>query len=184
MDEKKNPWTRLTERKIYENPWIRLDEHEVINPSGGNGIYGKVSFKNKAIGILPIDQEGNTWLVGQYRYTLDLYSWEIPMGGVPLNEPTEEGALRELKEETGLVAKHLEHLCTIHTSNSVTDEVGDVFVASNLEEGNPEFDETEDIKIKKLPFAEALNWVMEGKITDSLSVAAILKYARIIEQNG
>jgi len=184
MDEQKNPWTRLSEKKIYENPWIRLDEHQVINPSGGTGIYGKVSFKNKAIGILPIDDAGNTWLVGQYRYTLDLYSWEIPMGGVPLADSTEEGALRELKEETGLIAKKLEHLCTIHTSNSVTDEVGDVFVATGLVEEQPEFDETEELMIKKVAFKEALAWVMEGKITDSLSVAAILKYARMMEQNG
>lgn len=184
MAKHENPWKTLSEKKVYENPWIALNEYQVVNPSGGEGIYGKVSFKGKAIGIIPIDKEGNTWLVGQYRYTLDEYSWEIPMGGVPFDESSEEGALRELKEETGLVAKKLEMLLKIHTSNSVTDEVGYLFVATDLTEGQPEFDETEDITIKKMPFAEALEWVMEGKITDSLSIAGILKYARILDQNG
>ena len=184
MAENKNPWTKLSERMIYENPWIRLDEHKVINPSGGEGIYGKVSFKNKAIGILPIDNEGNTWLVGQYRYTLDQYSWEIPMGGVPMNESIHEGALRELKEETGLVAKSLTELCKIHTSNSVTDEEGTVFLATELLQDEPEFDDTEDITIKKVSFREALAMTMDSEITDSLSVAGILKYARLLEGNG
>lgn len=183
MPQDKNPWKKLSEQKIYENPWIRLDEHQVINPSGGQGIYGKVSFKNKAIGILPIDEHGNTWLVGQYRYTLDIYSWEIPMGGVPMDESTEEGALRELQEETGLVANKLDYLCTIHTSNSVTDEVGTVFLATELQEGEPAFDDTEEISIKKISFQEALEMTMNGEITDSLSVAAILKYSRLLEQH-
>lgn len=184
MPKDKNPWKKISEQKIYENPWIRLDEHQVINPSGGQGIYGKVSFKNKAIGILPIDEQGNTWLVGQYRYTLDIYSWEIPMGGVPMDESTEEGALRELQEETGLVANKLDYLCTIHTSNSVTDEEGTVFLATDLKEGEPAFDETEEIAIKKLSFQEALEMTMSGEITDSLSVAGILKYARLLDQHG
>ncbi len=179
MSAEKNPWKTLNGKLVYENPWIRLDEYQVINPSGGEGIYGKVSFKGRAVGILPIDDEGNTWLVGQYRYTLDEYSWEIPMGGVPFDEALEKGALRELREETGLVAKGLELLCKVHTSNSVTDEVGFVYLAKELVQVEAEFDETEDITIKKLPFREALEWVMDNKVTDSLSVAGILKYARL-----
>ena len=184
MAEQQNPWTTLSGEKIYENPWIRLDEFQVINPSGGKGIYGKVSFKNRAIGIIPIDEEGNTWLVGQYRYTLNEYSWEIPMGGVPFDEEIEKGALRELKEETGLIAKNLVSMGRIHTSNSVTDEEGTIFLATELTEGEMELEETEDISVKKMKFEEALAWVMEGKITDSLSVAGLLKYARLKEQNG
>lgn len=180
MNEEKNPWKTLSGKLVYENPWIRLDEFHVINPSGNPGIYGKVSFKGRAVGIIPIDSEGNTWLVGQYRYTLNEYSWEIPMGAVPFSETYEEGALRELKEETGLIANKLEFLYKIHTSNSVTDEVGMVYVATELTEGETEFDDTEDIVVKKIHFKEALEWVMDGKITDSLSVAGILKYARII----
>lgn len=180
MSEHINPWKTLSGKLIYENPWIRLDEYQVVNPSGGEGIYGKVLFKNKAIAILPIDDDMNTWLVGQYRYTLDAYSWEIPMGGVPMNEDVEQGALRELKEETGLTAEKLDFISKIHTSNSVTDEVGTIYLATKLTEGEAEFDETEDIVIKKMPFQQALDWVLEGKITDSLSVAGILKYARVI----
>lgn len=180
MSEHINPWKTLSGKLVYENPWVRLDEYQVVNPSGGEGIYGKVSFKNKAIGILPVDEELNTWLVGQYRYTLNEYSWEIPMGGVPMNEDTEQGALRELKEETGLTAEKLDFISKIHTSNSVTDEVGTIYLATKLTEGEAEFDETEDIVIKKMPFQQALDWVLEGRITDSLSVAGILKYARVL----
>ncbi|OEK03624.1 DNA mismatch repair protein MutT [Roseivirga sp. 4D4] len=180
MSENNNPWKTLRGELVYENQWIRLDEYQVINPSGGKGIYGKVSFYNKAIAIIPIDDEMNTWLVGQYRYTLNEYSWEIPMGGVPMNEDSKEGALRELEEETGLTAGSIEFLCKIHTSNSITDEVGAVYVARGLTEGETNFDETEDITVKKLPFKEAIDWVMDGKITDSLSVGGILRYAREI----
>lgn len=180
MSEEKNPWETLSGEKIYENPWIRLDEYQVIKPTGGRGIYGKVSFKNLAVGIIPVDEEMNTWLVGQFRYTLNEYSWEIPMGAVPSVEGYEQGALRELREETGLKAKKLDYLCKIHTSNSVTDEVGVVYVATGLIQGETDFDDTEEIKVKKLPFKEVLEWVMDGRITDSLSVGGILKYARII----
>lgn len=174
-----NPWKTLSGKLVYENEWIRLDEYQVINPSGGEGIYGKVSFKGRAVGIIPIDNEMNTWLVGQYRYTLDEYSWEIPMGAVPLEETYEQGALRELKEETGLVANELEFLCKIHTSNSVTDEEGMVYLAKGLVQAETAFDDTEDITVKKIPFVEALEWVLDGRITDSLSVSGILKYARL-----
>jgi 8-oxo-dGTP pyrophosphatase MutT (NUDIX family) len=177
MREEENPWTTLSEKLVYQNQWIRVDEHQVINPSGGEGIYGKVSFKGWAVGIIPIDENGNTWLVGQYRYTLNEYSWEIPMGAVPKEETYEKGAFRELKEETGLIADQLEFLCKIHTSNSVTDETGMIYVATGLKEGDTEFDDTEDIKVKKLPFEDALEMVMSGEITDSLSVAGILKLA-------
>lgn len=184
MAEHKNPWKTLSGEKIYENPWIKLTEYQVINPSGGNGIYGLVSFKNKAVAVLPIDEEGYTWLVGQFRYTLNEYSWEIPMGAVPYDESTEAGALRELKEETGLEAKELELFGRIHTSNSVTDEVGFVYLATGLTQGETDFDETEDIAIKRVHFSEALDMVMDGEITDSISQMAILKYARILDQNG
>lgn len=180
MSETNNPWKTLGGELVYENQWIRLDEYQVINPSGGRGIYGKVSFKGRAVGIIPVDQDLNTWLVGQYRYTLNEYSWEIPMGAVPMEESYESGALRELKEETGLIAGRIDFLCKIHTSNSVTDEVGKVYLAKELTQGETEFDDTEDITVKKLPFREALDWVMDGRITDSLSVGGILKYARVL----
>ena len=152
----------------------------MITPAGKDGIYGKTHFKNKAIAILPLDQQGNTWLVGQYRYALDDYSWEVPMGGGLLELDTLASAKRELKEETGLTASQWTELQLIHTSNSVTDEVGYIFLAEGLTEGQPEFEDTEDISIKKLPFVEALEWVMMGKITDSLSVIAIFRVARVL----
>lgn len=170
-----NPWEKVSEKEQYDNAWINVSEHQVINPSGNPGIYGKVHFKNKAIGIIPIDDEGNTWLVGQYRYTLDEYSWEIPMGGGPLTDDILESAKRELKEETGLVATEWENIMRIHTSNSVTDEEGFIFLAKGLSQGETAFEETEVLEIRKLPFVEAVRMVMNGEITDSLSIAGLLK---------
>lgn len=179
MEKNNNPWKTLSSKKIYDNPWITVHEHQVINPGGGNGIYGKVSFKSKAIGIIPIDEEGNTWLVGQYRYTLNEYSWEIPMGGGPNEVDVLISAKRELKEETGLSASKWENIMRIHTSNSVTDEEGFVFLATELTQGETEFEESEDLEILKLPLEEAVQMVMDQKITDSLSIAGLLKVARI-----
>ena len=139
-------------------------------------------FKNKAIGIVPIDEDGNTWLVGQYRYTLDEYSWEIPMGGGPENEDILEAAKRELKEETGLIASEWQNILKIHTSNSVTDEEGFIFLAKGLEQGETEFEETEKLEIKKLPFIEAVQMVMNGEITDSLSIAGLLKVHLLLKE--
>lgn len=172
-----NPWETNSVETKYENDWIRVEEHKVINPSGNDGIYGKVCFKNKAVGIIPVDQYGYTWLVGQYRYTLEQYSWEIPMGGCPANEELEAAARRELKEETGLSTGKLSQIMTIHTSNSITDEEGVVFLAEDLTEGEPEFDDTEQLIIKHLPFLEVVNMVVNGQITDAISCAAILKVA-------
>ncbi len=175
-----NPWKTNAIKVVYENPWIKLEAHDIVNPAGNEGIYGKVHFKNKAIGIIPVDSDGFTWLVGQFRYTLGEYSWEIPMGGGPLAEESLESAKRELKEETGIIANRWTQLLKIHTSNSVTDEFGFVYLAEELSFGATDFEETEVLQIKKLPFTEALDWVMEGKITDSLSIAGILKAARIL----
>lgn len=177
-----NPWQTLRKKPIYQNPWIIVEEHDVINPAGKEGIYGKVSFKNKALGIIPIDNEGYTWLVGQYRYTLNTYSWEIPMGGGSLDEDILESAKRELKEETGITAVHWQQIMRIHTSNSVTNEEGVVFIAQELSFGETEFEETEQIVTKKLPFTEALDMVMEGKITDCISVAGLLMAEKILNK--
>ena len=180
MKSNENPWTTLSSTEKYDNPWINVTEYQVVNPGGGQGIYGKVSFKNKAIGIVPLDEDNNTWLVGQYRYTLNEYSWEIPEGGAPLQEDILVAAQRELKEETGIVAAHWEKIMRFHTSNSVTDEEAFIFLATDLSFGEPELEETEsDLVVKKLPFTEALNMVMDSQITDSMSVAGLLKVARM-----
>ena len=175
-----NPWKTISITPVYDNPWIRLEQHDIINPVGKSGIYGKVHFKNRAMAIILIDQEGNTWLIGQYRYPLDVYSWEIPMGGGPIGKDLLESAKRELKEETGLSAGKWTEIMQIHTSNSVTDELAIVYLAEDLTQGETEFEETEVLQIKKLPFGQALELVMSGEITDSISVAAILKAARIL----
>jgi len=174
-----NPWMTKKNKSIYENPWIKVEEHDVINPSGNDGIYGKVCFKNKAIGIIPMDEEGNTWLVGQYRYALNEYSWEIPMGGSPNEQDILLGAQRELKEETGYTAKKWTQIMRIHTSNSVTDEEGFVFLAEELTPGDTEFEETEKITVLKLPLIEAIQKVMDGEITDGISIAGLLKVAKL-----
>lgn len=176
-----NPWTTKKINPIYENPWIKVEHHDVLNPAGKESIYGKVHFKNRAMAIIPIDESGNTWLIGQYRYPLDEYSWEIPMGGGPMAEDKLESAKRELKEETGLIAEKWTEIMKIHTSNSVTDEVGFVYLAEGLTQGETEFEETELLKIKKLPFTKVVEMVMDGEITDGISVAAILKAARILK---
>jgi 8-oxo-dGTP pyrophosphatase MutT (NUDIX family) len=175
----KNPWQILSSLQIYENPWIKVQEDQVLNPSGNPGIYGTVHFKNKAIGIIPIDEEGYTWLVGQYRYPLNEYSWEIPMGGGKIGIDILESAQRELKEETGLTAEKWTKIARIHTSNSVTDEEGFVFLAEKLTLGETEFEDTEDLQIKKIKLSEAIEMVMRDEITDSLSVGGLLKVARM-----
>jgi 8-oxo-dGTP pyrophosphatase MutT (NUDIX family) len=175
-----NNWQTLHTETVYENAWIEVTHRDVINPSGGNGIYGVVHFKNWAIGIVPLDADYNTWLVGQFRYTLNSYSWEIPEGGGKiLDNMTEADALaaaqRELLEETGITAKRWTQLLELHTSNSVTDEYGVAFVAQDLSFGDAMPEETEDLKVLKLPLSEAVNMVLNGEITDAFAMVALLK---------
>lgn len=178
--DQKNPWTTLSVREIYDNRWIKVDEHQVINPGGGKGIYGTIHFKNKAIGIIPVDEQGNTWLVGQWRYPLGVWSWEIPEGGGSIDVEPLESAKRELREETGLTAATWKLVVRTHLSNSVSDEEGFIFLAEGLTQGNNELEDTEaDMKTWKLPLREALQMVIEGKITDSLSVMGFLAVARL-----
>ncbi|MGI9544781.1 MAG: NUDIX domain-containing protein [Cyclobacteriaceae bacterium] len=179
MENQHNPWTTLNTKPIYDNAWITVTEDQVIQPKGNRGIYGKVHFKNRAVGILPIDHDQNIWLVGQYRYTLNAYSWEIPEGGAPNHESLLSCAQRELREETGLMANSWKMISQLHTSNSVTDEIGYIYLAEDLLEGEPDFEDTELLEIRKLPFAQAIDMVMKQEITDSLSMVGILKLARI-----
>ena len=181
MPNPKNPWVTISSKEIYDNQWIALSEDEVINPGCGKSLYSHVSFKNNAIGIIPLDDQNNTWLVGQHRYPLDEYSWEIPMGGGPIVNSDLESAKRELAEETGITASDWSLLLKIHTSNSVTNEVGYVFVARDLKFGESSLEESEsDLVVKKLPISKAIAMAMEGEITDSLSLAGLLKIAKVL----
>jgi 8-oxo-dGTP pyrophosphatase MutT (NUDIX family) len=172
-------WKKLSSRTIFENDWMRVLEDHVINPGGGENQYGYVHFKNRAIAILPLDAAGDTWLVGQDRYTLGEYSWELPMGGAPFDEAPLDAAKRELREETGLSASRWSEVMRLHTSNSITDELGIVYLAEGLTEGETAFEETEDLRIRKLPLADAVQLVYNGEITDAISVAAILRISAL-----
>lgn len=177
-----NPWQVTGSKEIYDNAWIKLTHYEVINPSGNKGIYGKVHYKNTAIGILVLDDQMNTWLVGQYRFALDQYSWEIPEGGCPEGEDPLESAKRELLEETGLKATHWQPLLKMHLSNSVSDELAIVYLATGLSQHASQPEETEQLSIRKLPFPGAYEMVRSGEITDSISVAAITKLQLLLAE--
>ncbi|MCF3107531.1 NUDIX hydrolase [Niabella sp. CC-SYL272] len=178
-----NPWKVLGKQEVYDNPWIRVTEFDVINPGGGKGIYGKVHFKNIAIGVLVLDEAQYTWLIGQYRFAIDAYTWEIPEGGCPEGSDPLESARRELLEEAGLEARHWKELLRMHLSNSVSDELAIVYLATGLVQKTPEPEETEQLTIRKLPLNEALEMVETGLITDAISVAAFQK-AALLQQKG
>ena len=167
-------WKKLASRVVYDNDWMQVREDHVINPGGGENQYGHVHFKNRAVAIIALDEADNTWLVGQQRYTLGEYSWELPMGGAPLDEAPLAAAKRELQEETGLSALNWEEVLRLHPSNSITDEVGLVYVATRLMMGMPNTEETEDLEVRKLPLDAAVQMVLDGEITDAISVAALL----------
>lgn len=175
--DKGTGWRRLSRETVYENPWICVSHDEVITPGNTEGIYGVVHFKSHAVGVIPVDAEGNTWLVRQSRYTLGIQTWEIPSGGARLGSDILVTAQRELEEETGLVAREWEHLIDLHLSNSVTDEQATVFVARALHSGEQRLEPSEDIELRKLPLSAAIDMALNGEITDAVSVAGLLRLA-------
>jgi 8-oxo-dGTP pyrophosphatase MutT (NUDIX family) len=175
--EHESPWRRLSRRTVYENPWIRVHHDEVLRPDGAPGIYGVVAFRNLAVGVVALDDDGRLLLVGQFRYTLDEFSWEIPEGGVPFDESPLDGARRELAEETGFIAAEWRELVRVALSNSVTDEVGVVFVARGLTAGVAAPDETEELRTRWVTVDEAIAMIDAGGITDAMSQIGILRYA-------
>lgn len=182
IDEAKNPWKTLKSEVKYENPWIKITEHKTIDVSGGDGIYGVVHYKNIAIGIIPLDKDYNTWIVGQYRYPLKQYSWEICEGGGLHKKDVLESAKRELLEELGIRAKNWNKIMEMHLSNSVSDEQGVIYIAKDLSHFEPEPEDCEVLQIKKLPFNDVYEMVMNGEITDTLTVAGILKTKLLIDK--
>jgi ADP-ribose pyrophosphatase len=181
MDEQPSvangPWIRRTRRVAYENPWLTVWHDEVIRPDGEPGIYGVVHFANLAVGVLVLDGADRVLLVGQHRYALDAWSWEIPEGGVPTGETAFQGARRELLEETGFEAADWRELARVHLSNSVSDEVAVLFVATGLTLGTATPEGTEDLELRWVPFAEALEMTLDGAITDAMTVIAVERLA-------
>jgi 8-oxo-dGTP pyrophosphatase MutT (NUDIX family) len=175
FDETKSPWRTLASRAVYDNAWISVREDAVVRPDGEQGIYGVVHFKNIAIGILAIEGEF-IYLVGQYRYPLDRYSWEIPEGGCGEDEDPLTAARRELEEETGLRAANWEKMGEAHLSNSVSDELAIWFLATGLTQGKHSPEGTEQLKVRRVSFQEASQMAFRGEITDALSLLAIMQY--------
>ena len=179
-----NPWQITAEKPVYDNPWINLTEYQVINPSGNPGIYGKVHYKNYAIGIIPLDEELNTYLVGQYRFALNQYSWELPEGGGPLHIEPLESAKRELLEETGLKASNWTELQRMHLSNSVTDELNIIYLARGLEQFEAEPEDTEQLIVRKVHLDEVYRMICANEITDAITVAAVLRIKLLLSENS
>ena len=180
MEPTRNPWTRRSSRVVYDNPWIRVRDDRVIRPDGQPGVYGVVEMKTWAVGIVPLTDEGDTFLVGQYRYTLGLYSWEIPEGGASKLATLLESARRELREETGVAAARWTYLGEAHLSNSVTDEVGCVFLAEDLTFGDADPEGAEELRVRRLPLAEAVAMALVGEISDALAVVGLLRADRYL----
>lgn len=175
--EHRNPWTTLSRRLVYENPWIAVREDQILQPDGRPGIYGVVQFKNKAVGVLPVDEQGRIWLVGQYRYPIERYSWEIPEGGGHGDETAEDAARRELREETGLIAGRLELISTSHLSNSVSDEGAFIYRATELVQGPSAPEGSEQLQVRLVEWDEAWAMIQDGRITDSMTLIALLHEA-------
>lgn len=180
-DNNTNPWTILKSFEIHDTPWIKVFKHDVLNPAGHPTVYSTVHFKNYAIGIIALDEDYNTWIVGQYRFPVKQYSWEIPEGGGAKNETPEESARRELSEEAGIEAKKWTKIQEFHMSNSVSDEHAFIFVAQDLSFHNAHPDDDEELIIKKLPFQKLYEMVINGEVMDSITVIAVLKTHYLIE---
>jgi 8-oxo-dGTP pyrophosphatase MutT (NUDIX family) len=181
---KKGNWTELNRKEVYNNPWIKVTESEVLNPNGGKGIYGVVDFKNLAIGIIPLDEEGYTWIVGQERFPFEgKYTWEIIEGGGPLKDDPVDSAKRELLEEAGLKATKWQHIQNMDLSNSATTERAIIYVAQGLSQHEAQPEETEELQVRRIPFEELYQMVLSGEVVDSLSVVGVLKLKDMI-RNG
>ncbi|HEY6570286.1 MAG TPA: NUDIX hydrolase [Candidatus Limnocylindrales bacterium] len=171
------PWRRRSRDVAYANPWIEVFHDEVDRPDGSPGIYGVVHFRSAAVGVVAVADDGRLLLVGQHRYTLDEYSWEIPEGGVPEGESALDGARRELREETGFEATNWRQLCRMTVSNSVTDERGVIFVATGLRPGVATPDATEQLAVRWASLDEVLGEIAAGEIHDLITIAGVGAYA-------
>ena len=178
-----NPWTVLAKRIAYDNPWIQVIEHDVLNPSGNPGLYGVVHVKSLAVGVLPLDDRGFTFLVGQHRFPGDYFSWELPEGGGAMDEPAEISGARELREETGLTASRWHRFLRMDLSNAISDEMAVGLIAWELEQFPPEPEEDEKIIVRRVRFGEALEMAISGEIIDSFAQTMLFK-AKLLAERG
>jgi len=180
------PWRRDARTERFANPFFRIFQDQAWNRRADRHFdYGIVSFRNRAVGILPLEPDGRVWLVGQHRYATNEFSWELPMGGVAPEMTLLDGAKKELKEETGLSAEHWEPLLpVVHLSNSVTDEAGAVFLARGLHEGTMAPEASEELWVITTPLEDAVAAALDGRITDSLTVAGLLAMAARTREAG
>jgi 8-oxo-dGTP pyrophosphatase MutT (NUDIX family) len=180
----KNPWKTLSSKTIYENPWLRLREDQVIRPDGKEGIYSVVEIK-PSIGVIVLNENNQTALVGQWRYAHNKFSWEIPTGGSsPADKDIVSSAQRELIEETGIEAKNWYSLGSIDNSNGATTDVANLYLATDLKFHETHQEPDESIITRWFDFQKALEMVMSGKITESCSVAAILKVDKLLQSKS
>ncbi len=182
MHSENNPWKINSSKEHYDSPWINVVEHQVTNPAGKPGIYSVVHFKNLAICVLPLDHDYNTWVVGQFRFPVNKYSWEIPEGGGPIDVDPLESAKRELMEECGIAAASWTRIAECNLSNSGTDERSIIYVAKDLSFHQSQPEETEVLMVKKIPFQELYRMVMDGEIMDAPTIIAVLKAKLLIDQ--
>jgi 8-oxo-dGTP pyrophosphatase MutT (NUDIX family) len=175
--ERVGPWRRRSRETVYANPWIQVWHDEVDRPDGSPGIYGVVNFRSFAVGVVAVGEDGRILLVGQHRYTLDAFSWEIPEGGVAPGEDPLDGARRELREETGYVAAAWSDLVRFSLSNSVTDERGAIFLATELTPGEAEPEATEDLAVRWATLDEVLDGIDRGEIHDAMTIVGVARYA-------
>lgn len=177
IDETRDPWTRLSKRVVFDTAWITVEDHTCRDPAGNDTQYGVVRFKNRAVGVIPLHDDGTITLVGQYRFALEQYSWEFPEGGCPKGREMIDTAAMELSEETGLRAESLTHFMDYHLSNSVTDESGALYLAQGLSQGEAHPEDSEELNIRRVTLDEILTDIEAGKITDSITVMGAYKLA-------
>lgn len=169
-----NPWKQKSSRQVYKNAWIRVREDKVIRPDGKQGIYGVVEIA-PAVVVVPIRDDGKVLLLGQWRYVLGRYSWEPPNGGTKPGEAPRIAARRELREEGGLLARRLVPLGTTDQSNGVTTDVGHLYLGLSLKQVSAQPDQEEQFQFCWVPLKVAIEMAVSGKITEGLSVAALLR---------
>jgi|SRR5215207_6792107 len=180
----KNPWKTLGSRIVYENPWLRLREDQVIRPDGRPGVYSVVEIR-PSVGVVVLDHKQHIALVGQWRYAHNKFSWEIPTGGSAAGEESiVESAKRELAEETGIHANNWRALGSIDNSNGATTDVAYLYLATELTLGSSHQEGNEQLITDWIPFENAVSMVLDGEITESCSVAGILKVDKLFSSQA